>query len=222
MAVQVAQLGRTFDRKKASGGRFAGSDLDSRRWLRELRDRGPVGDRAVERLHGQLLRMAYARLLSWQPPLARGDLDDVAVAAADDAVVAVLAHLDDFRGASLFTTWASQFALTEVSAAMRKRRRRMREVAAEPDLIVILAGARGDVEHEVEEAELLRSVCAAVNELLSAHQREVLLTVAIDGKSPHSLAAALDTNTGAIYKSLHDARRKLRVRLRSGGFATTQ
>lgn len=221
MAVQVAQLGRTFDRK-TSGALFAGSDTDSRRWLRELRDRGAVGDRAVERLHGQLLRMAYARLLSWQPPLPRGDLDDVAVAAADDAVVGVLAHLDDFRGASLFTTWASQFALTEVSAAMRKRRRRMREVAAAPDLIVILAGARGDVAHDVEEAELLRCLCAAVNEFLSAHQREVLLTVAIDGESPHSVAAALDTNAGAIYKSLHDARRKLRVHLHAGGFATTQ
>jgi RNA polymerase sigma-70 factor (ECF subfamily) len=171
-------------------------------------------------LHSRLLRIAYARLLSWRPPPPRGDLEDVALAVADDSVVAVLAHLDDFRQASRFTTWACQFALTAVSVALRKRRRARCGVATESDVIAILAGARNTVEHEVEEADLLRCVAAAVNDVLSPRQREVLLTVAIDGESPSSLAAAHETNAGAVYKSLHDARRKLRTHLSARGFTT--
>lgn len=219
-AVRVAELGRSSQGKQSPGARATTYDADSRQWLSELRDRGPVGDRAVRRLHAQLLRMAYARLLSWHPPPPRGDLEDVALAVADDSVVAVLAHLDDFRQASRFTTWACQFAVTEVSVAMRKRRRSLREVATEPDMLAILVGARNTVEHEVEEADLLRCVSAAVNDVLSTRQREVLLTVAIDGESPSALAAAHKTNAGAVYKSLHDARRKLRAHLGARGFAT--
>jgi RNA polymerase sigma-70 factor, ECF subfamily len=199
-----------------------GCDAASRRWVTDLRDHGPVGDRAVQRLHGRLLRMAYARLLDWHPPLPRPDLDDVAVEVADDAVVRVMAHLDDFRGASRFTTWACQFALTEVSAAMRKRRRQMREVLAGPETIAALAGAQRSVEREIEESELLHFVCAAVNDRLSARQREVLLSLAIDGDPPEALACEFDTTVGALYKGLHDARRKLRAHLGASGFATAE
>lgn len=218
MAVHVDRTGSASDGKELSKG-HSGSDADSCRWLTDLRDRGHAGDRAVQRLHGRLLKMAYARLLSWHPPLPRAELDDIAVEAADDAVVAVLAHLDDFRGASRFTTWACQFALTEVSAAMRKRSR-LREVPVEPEVIVVLGGTEASVERELEQAELLRYVCAAVNELLSERQRELLLALAIDGDSPERLAVEFGTTVGALYKGLHDARRKLRAHLHAGGLAT--
>lgn len=218
MAIQVAPASRTAGRTALSSVN-PGRDTDSRRWLEELRDRGQVGDRAVERLHDQLLRMAYARLLSWHPPLPKADLENVATEAAGDAVVAVLAHLDDFRGASRFTTWACQYALTEVSSVMRKRRRQLREVPAEPEAIVVMAGGQGSIEREIEQSELLRCVCAAVNDLLSARQRELLLALAVDGESPETLAGELGATVGAVYKGLHDARRKLRAHLHASGFA---
>jgi RNA polymerase sigma-70 factor, ECF subfamily len=215
MTVQVAPMGCDGDRANVR----LGCDVDSYRWLRELRVRGRVGDGAVERLHGQLLRMAYARLRSWHPPLARADLDEIALEAADGAVVAVLAHLDDFRGVSRFTTWACQFVLTEVSGAMRKRRRHLREVPTEPDVIVVLAGAHGSVERELEHAELLRCLVGAVNDLLSARQRELLVALAIDGDSPEQLASDRGATVGALYKSLHDARQKLRAHVHANGYA---
>jgi RNA polymerase sigma-70 factor, ECF subfamily len=221
MAVQVAPRGRASQGQELSDA-CRGCDADSCRWLADLRDRGHAGDRAVQCLHSQLLRMAYARLLSWHPPPPRADLDDIAVEAADDAVVAVLAHLDDFRGASRFTTWACQFALTEVSGAMRKRRRRLCEVPVEPDVIVVLAGARGSVEREFEQAELLRCLVAVVNDgqLLSARQRELVLALAIAGDSVEQLACDRGATVGALYKSLHDARQKLRAHVQASGFAT--
>jgi RNA polymerase sigma-70 factor (ECF subfamily) len=48
-----------------------------------------------------------------------GDFDDLAHQAADDALVAVLGKLDDFRGESRFTTWAHKFALLEAAVKIR-------------------------------------------------------------------------------------------------------
>jgi RNA polymerase sigma-70 factor (ECF subfamily) len=48
---------------------------------------------------------------------------------------------------------------------------------------------------------------------LTRHQRTVLIAIAIDGVSPAALAIELDTTPGAIYKTLHDARRKLTAQI---------
>lgn len=221
MAVQVDSTG-SASRPNASTRVLSRCDPDSCRWLTDLRDSGHRGDLAVRRLHDRLLRIAYARLLSWHPPLPRGEVCDIATEAADDAVVAVLAHLDDFHGGSRFTTWACQCALTEVSAAMRKRRRREREMPLEPDMIVVLGGTQGSVERELEQAELLRCIFGAVNELLSPRQRKLLLSLAIGGDSPEDLTGDFDATAGALYKGLHDARQKLRAHLHASGFATEE
>jgi len=80
---------------------------DSEAWLVALRAGGPVHDQAVESLHELLLRAARFEVARRRASLGhvRGEeLDDVAMQAADDALVAVLAKLDDFRGESRFTT----------------------------------------------------------------------------------------------------------------------
>jgi RNA polymerase sigma-70 factor (ECF subfamily) len=194
-------------------------DRRSRKWLMELRGRGVVRDDAVRRLHELLLRMAYARLLPLRGHVDAAGLDELALDVAGDSLVAVLAHLDDFRGRSRFTTWACQFAVTEVSVALRRHRRRRREFPVEPQVIVQLSGSTTGVERELEQMELLRLVCEAVAEVLSERQRRVLLALAVDGDSPSALASELGTNAGALYKTLHDARQKLRVRLVSRGIA---
>src|SRR5437762_3420472 len=83
------------------------------RRLDALRATGPQRDRAVQRLHELLLRAArfevYRRADSWQA----SDREDLAQQSADDALMAILAKLDDYRGASRFTTWAYKFALLE-------------------------------------------------------------------------------------------------------------
>jgi DNA-directed RNA polymerase specialized sigma24 family protein len=44
---------------------------------------------------------------------------------------------------------------------------------------------------------------------LTSHQREVLVALAIDGVDSKDLATRLNSTPGAVYKTLHDARRKL-------------
>jgi RNA polymerase sigma-70 factor (ECF subfamily) len=175
-------------------------DADSRRWLSQLREDGRVGEEATRHLHRLLLRVSYSRLRcigsTW-----RGDEDEIALEAADEAVVGVLAHLDAFRGESLFTTWACQFAANAVIAALHRRRRWRLELPVEAEVIVRLAGAGDGLERHEEHLELLEVVCQAVKGALSARQREVLLVLAVDGGSPEALARRLDTNVGALYKS---------------------
>jgi RNA polymerase sigma-70 factor (ECF subfamily) len=155
--------------------------------------------------------MAYARLRAWRGTEA-GLVDELALEAADTALVAVLGHLDDFRGESRFTTWACRFAVTEVSAAMRRRWRHRRELPVEPQTIVRLTGSSAGADRDLEQRELVRWACATINEALSEHQRTVPVALAVDGGSPAALAAALGTSEGAVYKSLHDARLRLRRR----------
>ena len=93
-------------------------DAESRRWLDRLRGEGAEHDEAVARLHALLLRAARFEVARRRPtlPYLRGDeLDDIAVEAADDALMSVLRRLDDFRGASRFTTWVYKFALLEAA-----------------------------------------------------------------------------------------------------------
>src|SRR5215204_1716811 len=111
-------------------------DDDSRAWLRDLRSQGRTKDEAVARLHALLLRAARfecARRRPALPHLRGDDLDDIANQAADDALVSVLARLDDYRGASRFTTWVYKFALLEAAVKLRKRSWQGREVPLEPE-----------------------------------------------------------------------------------------
>ncbi|MGH3025329.1 MAG: RNA polymerase sigma factor [Gaiellaceae bacterium] len=165
--------------------------------------------------------MAYARLLSLQPPPRGQRLDELANEATDEAVVRVLGHLDDFRGLSTFTTWACQFALTEVSVTLRRHRRYERELLIEPRLVWLVAGTRAGCDDDVERAEVLRLVCEGIADGLSARQRTILRALAIDGQSPDAVADVLGTNAGALYKGLHDARKKLRTYLAGHGLTAT-
>src|SRR5204863_2665483 len=88
-------------------------DAETTAWLDALNADGHVREEAIARLHALLLRAArfeVARRLA-SAPHQRGDLDDIALQSADDALIAVLAKLGDFRGHSRFTTWAYKFAL---------------------------------------------------------------------------------------------------------------
>jgi RNA polymerase sigma-70 factor, ECF subfamily len=114
-----------------------GLDADSRRWVEELGGVGPVHDAAVARLHDLLLRAARFEVSRRRLALAHlrgGDHDDLAQQSADDALVAVLAKLDDFRGDSRFTTWAYKFALYEAAVKLRRRAWQDRELPLEPEV----------------------------------------------------------------------------------------
>ncbi len=197
-------------------------DAESSEWLRSLRAEDGTREAAIARLHELLLRAArfeVARRRSTLPHLRGNELDDIANEAADDALMSILRRLDDFRGASRFTTWAYKFALLEAAVKLRKRAWQGREIPLEDDGWDLVSSQAHEPDAEAEQNELLTTLQGAIAEVLTPHQRTVLVALAVNGVPIDVLAERLNTNRGALYKTLHDARRKLRRQLTEAGLA---
>lgn len=201
----------------------ASMDRESGLWLERLRVAGPERDAALTQLHGLLLRAArfeVGRRHASSTHLRGGDQDDLAHQSADDALVAVLGKLDDFRGESRFTTWAYKFALYEAAAKVRKRAWQGREIPLEAETWPLVADDyQSTPEQGAETAELLAAVQDGIESQLTPHQREVLVAIALNGVPIDVLAERLNTTRGALYKTIHDARQKLRAALCAQGLS---
>ena len=196
-------------------------DDASREWLVSLRsDDSRTHAEAVGRLHELLLRAArfeVRRRSGAARHVGREQLDDVAHQSAHDALVAVLAKLDDYRGESRFTTWAYKFALLEAGVKMRRRAWNDREVTLEPAGWPAFADPGASPYYDAQMAELLAAVGEAIAGDLTAHQRDVLVAITLNDVPIDVLAERLQTTRGALYKTLHDARRRLRACLAARG-----
>jgi RNA polymerase sigma-70 factor (ECF subfamily) len=197
-------------------------DEESRAWLRDLRADGPSREDALARLHALLVKAArfeIARRRVTLPYLRGDELDDIALEAADDALMSVLRRLDDFRGQSRFSTWVYKFALLEAAVKLRKRAWQGREIPLVNETWNVFASTRLSPVDELEQGVLLDAVREEILTTLTPHQRRVLLSLAVDGVPIDVLAERLGSNRGALYKTLHDARRKLRASLAERGLA---
>jgi RNA polymerase sigma-70 factor, ECF subfamily len=194
---------------------------DSRAWLGALRGPEPARERAVSELHTLLLRAAQHELRRRRQALAHiasQELEDLALQAADDALVAVLDKLDSFRGESRFTTWVYKFALFEAGVKARRRAWHGREVVLDGATGAVFAAPGPSAEQTVEQTELLAAIGDAVRTRLTPHQREVFIALALNEIPIDVLAERLGTTRGALYKTLHDARRKLRSAVSEAGY----
>jgi RNA polymerase sigma-70 factor (ECF subfamily) len=194
-------------------------DPDSRRWLEDLAA-DPPADEALRRLHALLLRAArfeLARRRTAVPWLDGDERERLALECADDALVAVLARRATYRGQSRFTTWAYKFALLEAAVQVRRLAWRGREIAL-PAEGWTLVPDRAPTQHEqAEQHELVEAVRDGVASALTPHQRDVLVALTIDDVPIDVLAERLGSSRGALYKTLHDARKRLRDHLAGRG-----
>ena len=184
-------------------------DAESQAWLDRLDPGSRERDAAVGELHALLLKAARFEVNR------RGaaDGDDLAQQSADDALVAVLRRLPDFRGDSRFTTWAYKFALYEAGLKVRRRAWQDREVQLEPERWELIPRGGATPQEDLESAELLAQLREAIQRDLSPHQRQVLVAVTLQDVPIDVVAERLHTTRGALYKTIHDARRKLRAAL---------
>ena len=196
-------------------------DVDSLRWVQALSDTGPDREDAAERLHALLLGAARFEVARRQRAgCGAVDRDDLAVQAADDALVAILSKLHTYRGDSRFTTWAYKFALLEAAATVRKAAWHGREIPLEADGWAQLHDhGRASPDTRAEAFEVIDAVRDAIAEVLTPHQRAVLVALTLNDVPVDVLAERRDTTRGALYKTLYDARCKLRERLAQAGLA---
>jgi RNA polymerase sigma-70 factor (ECF subfamily) len=134
---------------------------------------------------------------------------DAAIAELRD----LLLRLDQFRGESQFTTWAYKFALYEAAAKMRKRSWQGRELPLEAEDWPQVPDPGPAPEGEVEMNDLLAAIREEIEASLTQRQRKVFVALALNEVPIDVLAERLDTTRGALYKVLHDARKRLRAAL---------
>jgi RNA polymerase sigma-70 factor, ECF subfamily len=196
-------------------------DPDSAGWLRMLTGTGLVREAALERLHEMLVRIARGEVARRAPRLqiTGPDLDDLAYQAAADALIAITGKLGQFRGESRFTTWAYRFVIFEVSAKIGRhfwRHPGVRLDAEDWDRLPAHLGF--DPAQEAEWRDLLAALRRAVDEELTARQRRVFVAIVLNGVPLDALVIELASTRNAIYKTLFDARRKLRAALAANGY----
>jgi RNA polymerase sigma-70 factor (ECF subfamily) len=196
-------------------------DPESAEWVRGLGASGPAYDETVARLHELLLRVARGevRRRRGQLPIAGPELDDLAHQAAADAAVGVVAKVAQFRGESRFTTWACKFAIFEVSTKVGRHFWQRPTVPMDAEDWDRLPDRFGlDPARVAEWRDVVAALHRAVDYELTDHQRGIFVAIVLNGTPLDALVAELGSSRNAIYKTLFDARRKLRASLVTHGY----
>ena len=145
--------------------------------------------------------------------------DDLAHQAAADSLIAILGKLEDFRGESRFTTWAYRFVIFDVSTKLGRHFWRTPREALDDDDWDQLPSRFGLEPHDAAEwRELVGAIREAVDRELTPHQQQVFSAIVLQDIPLDALVAKLNTNRNAIYKTMFDARRKLRRALVANGY----
>lgn len=201
-----------------------GLDAESQAWLARLNGTARERDDAITELLAILLKAARFVLLRRRSQVSnfpREELHDLATEAASDALLSVLAHLDDYRGESRFTTWAWKFAFFEASQAIRRRSWMGREIPSE-DAGWSAFARDGSPETAIEHRELFATLKSGIDCVLTPHQRTVFVALALNCVPVDVLAERMDTTRGALYKTLHEARGRLREHLEAAARSSSR
>ncbi len=178
-------------------------------WLTALR--GPKKDEALEDLRTMLVRCLRATLHGQTSGFEPSVEDYV-----QDTLIRILDNLDSFRGESRFTIWAQKIAVRTAFAEMR--RRRWRDVSLEETIIghgesnSMSADSLADPERVATQRMIMAQFRRFIDEELTDRQRRALLA-GLGGMPLEEIARRMGTNRNALYKLLHDARKRLKRRM---------
>ena len=194
-------------------------------WVPALSTPGPQQDAAMRELHQLMLRAAAHqvwRMRSALPDASPASVDVIVNQAADEAMTALLAKLHTFEGRSRFTTWAFKFAILQAASDVRRLQWQHREVELRDlELATLPADHHDSPEHHAEGSDLARALADAMRTVLTPYQRRIAIALLVDDVPIDVLAERLGTNRGALYKTVHDARVRLRAELTTRGYLPT-
>ncbi|MEO0563477.1 MAG: sigma-70 family RNA polymerase sigma factor [Chloroflexota bacterium] len=209
-------------------------DRTNEAWLEQLQDGHPEQSAAIEDLQKRLKRSIFyylSRERSDISRLANHEIDQMAQDYSQDAVLRVLDNVETFRGDSRFTTWATKIAIRMAISDLRRAHYKdysLEDVTIGGELMPTLATAMPaptqgpkppNPESATERDDVMEKVSKAIDEALTERQRKALVAVAIDGVPLEIVVEQLGTNRNALYKLIHDARRKLKAHLEAQGMS---
>jgi RNA polymerase sigma-70 factor (ECF subfamily) len=147
--------------------------------------------------------------------LTPADLEDL----AQESLLRVHGKLGTFQGQSRFTTWAATIAVNCALSELRKRRYHHVSIEAAGEG-ADWSASDGDGDGAVDE-DRIALLRRGIAEALTDKQREAI-QAALGGLPLMELARRWDVSQGAIYKLLHDARRRLKsyIETESGAVAS--
>jgi RNA polymerase sigma-70 factor (ECF subfamily) len=196
------------------------TERSNEQWLAELR--GPERDRALADLRTVLVRGLRVALRG----RVRQGLNEAAEDFAQEALIKIMANLNTFRGESRFTTWAQKIAVMTASTELRRKRWRdvsLQEVldrygtdSGESDR---LADEQPTPEELTMRSTMVATVRRLVDQELTDKQREAIVAVMFEGMPLEEAAKRMGTNRNALYKLMHDARRRLKKRMEAEGLS---
>ena len=195
-------------------------DEASRAWVTGLQASGAQHDRCLAELHALLLRVARHEMTrrAGSIRVSGPELDDIVNQAGDDALMAIKAKVSDFRGESRFTTWAYRFVVFEVSTKVGRHCWQRRPAPMEPEAWEQMPDVLGpSPEEHMQQRELFETLRGAIDEELTDLQRRVFVAIALNQVPMDAFARELGSNRNAVYKTLFDARRRLRSCLAAAG-----
>ena len=208
------------------------SERTNQEWLDNLTGPVSVQALAIQDLRERLQRGIFyylSRERSDLSHLATQDISQMAEDLAQDAVLRVIENLDSFRGDSRFTTWATKIAVRVAISDLRRARYkdfRLDDLTADGELLpqtasaaAINQGGPPNPENAAERSDVMLQIGAALSEALTERQYQALEAVALRGVPLEVVAEQMGTNRNALYKLVHDARRKLRAHLETRGLS---
>ena len=198
------------------------AERTNQEWMAELR--GPGQEQALTDLRSLLVRgLRYG--LADRYSVTEADLEDF----AQDALLKILAGLDSFRGESRFTTWAHKIAIHIAFTELRRRRWQdvsLQDLTAQHDEAdftpTVLTNSSATPEQKTAQQMMLALVQRLITEELTDRQRLAMMAVMSGGMPLEEVARRMGTNRNALYKLLHDARRRLKKRILAQGMSSQE
>ena len=186
---------------------MAVKELSNDQWLVALR--GSTRDEALAELRLVLMR-GLRTALGGQANRVESSVEDF----VQEALIKILDNLDSFRGECRFTIWAQKICVRTAFAEMRRSRWRdvsLDEVKLQPEASTA-ADPQLDPERAATQTMIMEKFRRFIDEELTARQHTALLA-ALGGMPLEAVADRMNTNRNALYKLLHDARKRLRRRM---------
>jgi RNA polymerase sigma-70 factor, ECF subfamily len=206
------------------------TERSNAQWLHDLSDESDPRNQAIEDLRARLQRGIFyylSRERSDLADLSAEEINQMAEDFAQEATMRVLDNLESFRGDSQFTTWAMKIAMRVAISEMRRARYKdfsldslMQDSDSLTDVTALMNSSPPDrPETATEKADVLEKIDQALKEILTSRQRAALEALTIGSVPMDIVADELGTNRNALYKLVHDARRKLRTYLEEQGLS---
>jgi len=190
-------------------------------WLADLRYGGAIQESALADLRAVIVR-GLPHALGSHLPAGHPEFPSLVDEVAQETLLRVLDRLDTFEGRSQFTTWVHKIAIRIAFSELR--RRRWKDVSLDASMenedapsMPEPADPAANPEIQAERSDLMMHLNQLLKEELTDKQRMALQAVAVQGIPLEEVARRMGMQRNAMYKLVHDARKRLKQRMEAVG-----